>query len=164
MKIKGLIDEDFVNYKKPSMFIIMPYCSGKCNIGHDKPICQNYNLIGNDKDIVDISVDNLISRYLANPITKSIVFGGLEPFDSPQDLFDFIYTLRCKDKCNNDVVIYTGYTEEELQNKTIYKQIVDLDNITIKFGRYLPDQESHYDKILGVKLASKNQYAKLFKK
>jgi len=31
MIIKGLIDEDFVNYKKPSMTIMMPYCTFKCD-------------------------------------------------------------------------------------------------------------------------------------
>jgi len=33
-------------------------------------------------------------------------------------------------------------------------------NIIVKFGRYRPNQEKHYDKILGVFLASDNQYAK----
>ena len=33
------------------------------------------------------------------------------------------------------------------------------DNIIIKFGRYIPNKQSHYDNILGVNLASDNQYA-----
>ena len=38
MKIKGLISEDFVNYKKPSMTIMFPYCIGfKCGAEY----CQN---------------------------------------------------------------------------------------------------------------------------
>ena len=32
-------------------------------------------------------------------------------------------------------------------------------NIIIKFGRYIPNQQAHYDDILGVNLASNNQYA-----
>ena len=31
MIIKGLIDEDFINYKKPSMVIEFPYCNFKCD-------------------------------------------------------------------------------------------------------------------------------------
>jgi len=31
MKIVNLIDEDFCQYKKPSMFIGMPKCSFKCD-------------------------------------------------------------------------------------------------------------------------------------
>ena len=30
MKLKGLIDEDFVNYKDPSLFLIFPFCTFKC--------------------------------------------------------------------------------------------------------------------------------------
>ena len=29
--VKGIIFEDFVNYKKPSMVIEMPYCDFKCD-------------------------------------------------------------------------------------------------------------------------------------
>ena len=32
-------------------------------------------------------------------------------------------------------------------------------NIVIKYGRYIPGQTPHYDEVLGVKLASDNQYA-----
>ena len=33
-------------------------------------------------------------------------------------------------------------------------------NIIIKFGRFVPMQQPHFDPILGVNLASDNQYAK----
>jgi hypothetical protein len=33
-------------------------------------------------------------------------------------------------------------------------------NIYVKFGRYLVGQEPHYDEVLGVTLASDNQYGK----
>ena len=33
------------------------------------------------------------------------------------------------------------------------------DNIIIKFGRFIPDQKSTFDSVLGVELASQNQYA-----
>ena len=32
MKIKGITDEDFVNYKYPSMFIATSICSFKCEM------------------------------------------------------------------------------------------------------------------------------------
>ena len=34
-------------------------------------------------------------------------------------------------------------------------------NVIVKFGRFIPNQESHYDKILGVNLVSNNQYSKI---
>ena len=44
MKIKGLVDEDFVQYQKPSMFIIAPYCSFKCDKEAGCEVCQNSDL------------------------------------------------------------------------------------------------------------------------
>ena len=39
MKLISIIDEDFINYKKRSMFIGMPFCSGKCDIDNGTVIC-----------------------------------------------------------------------------------------------------------------------------
>ena len=154
MIIKGLIDEDFVNYKEPSMTIEFPYCSFKCDKECGQQICQNSSLV-NEPDI-SISVYKLIDRYIYNPITKAVVCQGLEPFDSKDDLYVFLDRFR---RYSNDtVVIYTGYTEEELKNELPKLQYFG--NIIIKFGRYIPNQLSHFDNILGVTLASPNQYAK----
>ena len=58
------------------------------------------------------------------------------------------------------IVIYTGYTEDEVKEK--FSPIYLYENIIIKYGRYIPNQKSHYDEILGVNLASDNQYAKIY--
>ena len=57
----------------------------------------------------------------------------------------------------DDIVIYTGYKKEEIPH--IVKQLMNYPNIIIKFGRFIPDEQYHYDDILGVNLASMNQYA-----
>ena len=44
MKIKGIIAEDFVNYKKPSMFIGFPTCTWKCEKECGIEMCQNKGL------------------------------------------------------------------------------------------------------------------------
>ena len=56
MKVKDIIDEDFTNYKAPSMFIATCYCNWKCcrEQGISESICQN-NPIVKQKNI-DISV------------------------------------------------------------------------------------------------------------
>ena len=157
MIVKDLRDEDFINYKKPSMFIAFPSCTFKCEKDCGKKMCQNSALV-NSPDIV-ITTYKLCTRYLSNRITKAVVCGGLEPMDSFEELYSFIYTLRFQYKCNDDVVIYTGYTKEECEkNNWIYK-LAHLGNIVIKFGRFIPDQQAHYDEVLGVKLMSDNQYA-----
>lgn len=155
MQIKGLKDEDFLNYSKPSMFIISARCSFKCDKENGCAVCQNSHLA--HAPIVETSTSKIIERYINNDITQAIVWGGLEPFDTFDDLFDFIFKFRNCYSINDDVVIYTGYNKDEIENQLI--QLKQFPNIIIKFGRYVPDCESHYDEILGVNLASPNQYA-----
>ena len=159
MIIKQLLDEDFVNYKKPSMFIGFPSCTFKCEKECGEHCCQNSALAqAPNKNIV---VYNLCTRYLSNPITKAIVCGGLEPMDDFKELYSFIYTLRYIYQCSDDVVIYTGYTEYECIEHNWIQQLYPMKNIIVKFGRYIPNQEQHFDETLGVMLASPNQYAKV---
>lgn len=148
MIIKGLISEDFINYKKPSMTIMFPRCTFKCGVG----LCQNSNLANSPN--LDINTNEIIDRYINNPITESVVMQGLEPFDSYNQLYEFISLLR--KQCDDDIVIYTGYYKEEIENYII--ELSKFKNIIIKFGRYIPNQEKHYDEVLGIWLASNNQY------
>jgi hypothetical protein len=155
MIVKGLIDEDFVNYKKPAMVIEFPYCTFKCDKECGQQVCQNSDLVNEPN--IEIDYDKLLTRYINNPITKAIVMQGLEPFDSFSDVMNLILWLRVKYKCLDDIVIYTGYTKEEIN--WFIKYIEQYENIIIKYGRYIPNQEPHLDSILGVKLSSDNQYA-----
>lgn len=156
MRIKGLTDEDFVNYKLPSMYICTSTCDFKCDKESGMRCCQN-SALAKEQSVI-INDDTLIKRYLQNPITKAIVFAGLEPMDQSQEVYHFINLLRMKYKKNDPVVIYTGYTEDELKNSVaVFSQFP---NIIMKFGRYIPNREKHYDEVLGVWLASPNQYAK----
>ena len=152
--LKGLVEEDFINYKKPSMFLIFPYCSFKCDKECGRDICQNHALA--QQQITYIEASNIFDRYKNNPISNSIVFGGLEPFDSMQSLKCLVQGFR--NITNDDIVIYTGYKEDELTDEL--KWLRQYKNIIIKFGRFIPDKESHYDEILGVNLSSPNQYGK----
>ena len=153
MLIKGIIDEDFINYKKPCMVIEFPYCSFKCDKECGKQVCQNGALANSPN--IDIERMDLIDRYLKNDITQSVVMQGLEPFDSWDDLVSLIFLFRCY--TNDDIVIYTGYNLSELEEQV--ELLSYFKNIIIKFGRYIPNKQSHYDNILGVNLASDNQYA-----
>lgn len=151
MKIKGLIDEDFVNYKKPSMFISTYTCSFKCCEGCGQAVCQNLPLVS--QPTIEIDNADLAVRYLNNDITQAVVIGGLEPFDDFADLNRFITCFRSF--CGDDIIIYTGYNEDEISHYV--EKIKWAKNIYIKYGRFVPDQQLHYDEVLGVKLASDNQ-------
>ena len=153
MLIKGLTDIDFVNYKYISMFIAFPKCDFKCDRECGKQVCQNSTLALSPD--VDIPIDQIVRSYLNNNITQAIVCGGLEPFDSWDDLLHLIEAFRMH--TDDDIVIYTGYTFTEVADKIFL--LSSFKNIIVKFGRFIPDQESHYDEILGVNLASNNQRA-----
>ena len=161
MLIKNIIDEDVVNYKKTSMFIIFPYCDFKCDREAGCSICQNSSLAHMPN--YEIPIEEIVKRYMNNPITKAIVCGGLEPFDSYGELYNLIKEFR--KYTDDDIVIYTGYEENKefkhlLQYNLALGYLKEFPNIIIKFGRFIPNQEAHYDEVLGVKLASDNQYAR----
>lgn len=154
MILKNIIDEDFTNYKKISMVLGFPYCTFKCDKECGRPVCQNSILA--TAESVEISIDKIIDRYLKNGISDAIVCGGLEPMDSFDDLVALIKAFRRVS--DDDVVIYTGYTEQELSVQI--NILSNFKNIYVKFGRFIPDQEKHYDNTLGIYLASDNQYGK----
>lgn len=155
LTLKGLRDEDFTQYKKPSMFLIFPSCSFKCCTEGNLPIatCQNCELA--QAPAKQVNIKTIVNRYIDNPITSAIVCGGMEPFDSWEGLLSLITHLRTLTQ--DDVVIYTGYYPEEVQDKISLLKCFS--NIIIKFGRYVPGHQSHYDETLGVYLASNNQFA-----
>lgn len=165
METRGVEFENWSHYKSCTMFIACPYCSFKCDNECGKSVCQNSELAF--AQIKEVDIDLLASKYCNSQISTAIVFAGLEPFDSPEELLNAIKTFRkyTKDK----IIIYTGYTKDELINddinivskniKTVYKMITDEKNIIIKYGRFIPDSKSRYDNILGITLASDNQYA-----
>jgi hypothetical protein len=114
MILKGVVDQDFVQYKKPCMTLMFPRCSFKCEIECGENVCQNGALA----QARDIEVDTyaIAKRFLDNLMVNVLVCSGLEPFDSGKDLNRLISLLRfCE--CDDDVVIYTGYTEEEIKER-----------------------------------------------
>lgn len=153
MKVKQLLDEDFVNYKLPSMYIAFPKCSFKCEKECGMRVCQNGILATSPN--IEIDTKYITQRYINNPITSAIVLAGLEPFDSYEDLFKLITSLR--NETQDDIVIYTGYYKEEIQQQIT--ELSQFPNIIIKFGRFIPNQQPHYDEVLGINLISNNQYA-----
>ena len=137
------------------MFIATCFCDFKCckELDLDICICQN-SPIAKSK-IIDMSNDRIVKRYLKNKLTHAIVFGGLEPFKQFDELLNLIKCFR--EKTEDDIIIYTGYYKNELEKEI--EQLKQFKNIIIKFGRYIPNKNIRHDDILGVTLASDNQYA-----
>lgn len=154
MLVKTIIDTDLINYKIPGMLIGFPACTFKCDKECGKKVCQNSKL--SLEPNIAITINNIINRYIKNnKYSHSLICGGLEPFDSWEDLLELIVKFR--EVSQDDVVIYTGYNKDEILNKV--EILKSYPNIIIKFGRFVPNQEKHFDEVLGVELASTNQYA-----
>ena len=81
IRLKGVIMEDFVNYKVPSMFLITSYCNWKCckEANIDITVCQNQSLA--KQDIKEFNYETLLKAYQKNNISQAIVVGGLESFE-----------------------------------------------------------------------------------
>lgn len=154
MKIIDLVELDVTNYKEASMFIITYKCSFKCDKENGTKECQNSHLVS--CPVINLSDDKIVERYLNNPMTTAIVFGGLEPLDQYDEVLALMTKFR--EKTQDTIIIYTGYTEEELKDKI--PELAKFGNIIIKYGRYRPNQIAHFDEVLGVNLISDNQYAK----
>lgn len=154
-KTKGYVEEDFNNYKLPAFFLSNSFCTFKCDKLNNCQVCQNEPL--SLMETKYITFYDLIQKYLSNHITSSIVFGGLENMDEFNQLYRFIKIFRTEYNCDDMVVIYTGYNKDEIIDEI--DQLKQFKNIVIKYGRYVPNQEKHYDAVLGVELASNNQYA-----
>lgn len=155
MRVKNIIDEDFVNYKKPSMFIATCFCDWKCctEQGLDISVCQNSVTV--QQKTIDIPADEIFRRYVNNPISQAVVFGGLEPMKQFDEVVEVISMFR--ENSNYDTfVIYTGYDLNEISRECEYLK-TNFSNIILKTGRYVPNNKPHYDSVLGINLISDNQ-------
>jgi hypothetical protein len=64
------------------------------------------------------------------------------------------------------IICFSNQAKLNVKSKTkvtqldfILEEILPYKNVIIKYGRYIPNQTPHYDEVLGVNLASDNQYA-----
>lgn len=111
MILKGIEAENFENYKVPALFLAFPKCTFKCEKEAGCKMCQNSQLV-HESDL-ECTADAIITLYMNDPLSKAVVCGGLEPLDSLDELIPFIMEFRYYSP--DPIVIYTGYTEEEVE-------------------------------------------------
>lgn len=158
MRIKNLMVEDFVNYKKPSLFLGTCFCDWKCckEQNLDVGVCQNTPLA--KYSTLELANEAIYELFTCDKITEVVVIGGLEPMLQIDELVSLIGFFREQgETC--PFVIYTGYYPHEIEGQL--ERLKQFKNIIVKYGRYVPDDEERYDEVLGVILASSNQYAEV---
>lgn len=154
--LKGVVMEDFVNYAKPSLFLITCKCDWKCCHEANIPItvCQNEPVVR--QTTKEFLISSIYKAYIDNEITKAVVIGGLEPMLQFEEILSLLDYFR-KQNCNDDFIIYTGYYKEEIKKEI--EQLKKYPNVILKYGRYKPNSVSYFDETLKITLASDNQYA-----
>lgn len=157
VRVIDIMDADFVNNKKPTFNILIGIsCTFKCCQETDGVVCQNKDLAQSQCKL--LYIDEILDLYNIQEIVHTITFQGLEPLDNLYDLLSCIYFIR--KEFEDEIFIWTGYTEDECEYLINMIKCMGWKNIVIKFGRYQPNNNPQYDDILGVQLASNNQYAK----
>lgn len=153
MILKTVLEEDFTDYKLPSICIGFPRCTFKCETECGKQVCHNDTLVTSPD--LSISAKKIVEMYIGNVLTHAIIMAGLEPFDTFNDLYKLVSEFR--NNTDDEIIIYTGYYKEEINMEV--QKLQKFKNIIIKYGRYIPGHQKHFDELLGVFLASDNQYA-----
>ena len=155
MRVKAVVNERFQDYRKPSLFVATAMCDWKCcmEAGRKPAMCQNSAIA--KLPTVAISEDEIFLRYISDPITQAIVIGGLEPLLQQDEVLSLIQYFR-EHGCHDDVIIYTGYYRHEVL--PFIDNVAKFENIIMKFGRFIPYRNKRFDTVLGVELASDNQY------
>ena len=82
---------------------------------HDCPGCQNpqtHDFSGGSL----VPIDKLIAEIQANPMLRGVTFSGGEPFCQAAGLSDLAERIKAETKL--DITIYSGWTYEQLSQKS----------------------------------------------
>ena len=151
MIVKDIIWEDFVNYFKPSMFIITPTCSFKCDKECGKPVCQNSELA--KAPTIDIDNEEIIEQWLIKNDDVHTEGTNIRNEVSPKVnnvLLKMMYELNADRVCVLEMhngkenptslpFIYCDMTYEETRGKTPYvsEEYENLNMSKFTFPTYL---------------------------
>lgn len=126
IRIAGIIRESIVDGPGLRFTIFAQGCPHRC------PGCHNestHDFSGG----YDCSIEKLLIEIDKNPLLSGVTFSGGEPFSQPEPF----YLLGCELKKRHlDLVIYTGYTLEEL---TVLRQSDEMIGKLLDLADYLVD-------------------------
>lgn len=107
IRIAGVVRESIVD--GPGLRFVV-FCQG---CPHGCPGCHNPNTHGFDGGY-DCQIEKILAAVDANPLLDGVTFSGGEPLCQPTGFYALAKELK---KRNLNIVVYTGYTYEELIKK-----------------------------------------------
>ena len=134
--------------------IATAFCDWKCELEGTltKCACQNSHLARLPN--YDLTYADIIDIYSKYDTVSALIFAGLEPLLQLTDVLGLIEVFR--EDFSDPVIIYTGYNKDEIFEAL--ESLSEYSDIYMKFGRYIAGHKPHRDPLVGVELASDNQY------
>ena len=133
IRIAGTIEESIVDGPGIRYVVFTQGCPHHC------PGCHNPQTHSFEGGTVT-DTDDLISKLKANPLLKGITISGGEPFCQPLAAAELAHAAH---ECGKDVMVYTGYTFEQLLSGNV-ENAMDLlkDTDVLVDGRFEQEKKS----------------------
>ncbi len=146
IRLSGIIRESIVDGPGIRMVVFAQGCKHNCYGCHNP---DTHDLLGG----YEVNIDKILKAVDENPLLQGVTFSGGEPF-----LQAGIFAKLAKEihKKNLDVIVYTGYTIEQLlaglDTNPGWKELLN-ETDTLVDGPFIMEQKSLMIKFRG----SKNQ-------
>jgi len=106
IKIAGIIEESIVDGPGIRYVLFAQGCSHNC------PGCHNPHT-HSFKGGTMVDIDVILQQIKSNPLLDGITLSGGEPFEQATEFVELVQEVK---KMNLHVMVYTGYTYEEIRN------------------------------------------------
>lgn len=137
LRIAGVVNDSIVDGPGIRFTIFTQGCPHHCPGCHNP---QTHDFSGG----TDISIEELFTKIVANPLLDGVTFSGGEPFSQAEALAALANEIHKQTKLN--VVTYTGYTFEQIHDRCVenpsWKALLEQTDILID-GPYMQEKQSY---------------------
>lgn len=109
MRLSGIIDESIVDGPGIRMTIFFQGCTHNCFKCHNP---ETHSFTGGH----EYSIDYIDKKLSDSPYLDGVTFSGGDPLDNPEAAYEVAKLV--KEKYNLNLWIYSGYTYEEILEKS----------------------------------------------
>jgi len=113
LRISGIINDSIVDGPGLRLAVFAQGCSHNC-LGCHNPQTHDFN------GGYFIDIDDIIDKARSNPLLQGITLTGGDPFFQPEASYELACKIR---KLRLDIVIYTGFSWEELMEDESLKKL-----------------------------------------